>query len=119
MGGPGAPADSAGSWDRSGERGRFSARRKVDAILRVLRGESLDAVSRELGVTAATLGQWRESFLAAGQAGLKSRLSEAQEEEFRRLRETIGAITMENEILLQRARRAEGRDPFAPRRSSP
>ncbi len=39
----------------SGDRGRFSARRKTDAVLRLLRGEDLELVSRELGVTGATL----------------------------------------------------------------
>jgi transposase InsO family protein len=42
-------------------------------VLRLLRGEELDALSRELGVTAATLAQWRERFLAAGQASLRER----------------------------------------------
>ena len=37
-------------------------------MLRLLRGEELDALSRELGVTAATLSQWRERLLAAGRA---------------------------------------------------
>jgi transposase len=39
----------------SGDRGRFSARRKTDAVLRFLRGEDLELLSRGLGVTAATL----------------------------------------------------------------
>ena len=48
---------------RRPERGRFSSRRKAEAVLRLLHGEELDALSRELGVTAATLAQWRERFL--------------------------------------------------------
>ncbi len=32
----------------SGDRGRFSARRKTDAVLRLLRGEDLELLSREL-----------------------------------------------------------------------
>jgi hypothetical protein len=36
------------------DRGRFSARRKTEAVLRLLRGEDLDTLSRELGVVAAT-----------------------------------------------------------------
>jgi hypothetical protein len=36
------------------DRGRFSARRKTDAILRPLRGEDLEPLSREYGVAAAT-----------------------------------------------------------------
>ena len=46
------PADVAVSNE---DRGRFSARRKSKAILRLLRGEDIDVVSRELGVTAATV----------------------------------------------------------------
>ena len=52
---------------------RFSARRKVEIVLRLLRGEDLELVSRELGVTAARLSRWREQFLHAGQAELKKR----------------------------------------------
>ena len=40
-----------------GERGRWSSRRKMEVVLRVLRGEDLDALSRELGVTAGTIAQ--------------------------------------------------------------
>jgi len=55
------------------ERGRFTARRKVEAVMRLLKGEDLDTVSRELGVTAATLSEWRDAFLSSAEAGLKSR----------------------------------------------
>ena len=42
--------------------GRFSAKRKTTAVLRLLRGEDLDLLSREYKVTAAKLSQWRELF---------------------------------------------------------
>jgi hypothetical protein len=48
------------SPEPAAERGRWSSRRKTQAVLRLLRGEALDALSRELGVTAATLAQWRD-----------------------------------------------------------
>ncbi len=35
------------------ERGRFSSRKKMDVVPRVLRGDDLDLVSRETGITAA------------------------------------------------------------------
>jgi hypothetical protein len=53
-----------------GERGRSSSQRKTAAVLRLLRGEDLELVSRELGLTAATLSGWRDDFLAGGQAAL-------------------------------------------------
>jgi transposase len=38
-----------------GRSGRMSRQRKMTAVLRLLRGEDLELVSRSLGVTAATL----------------------------------------------------------------
>ena len=101
----------------SRERGRWSSRRKTEVVLRVLRGEDLDAVSRELGVTAGTIGQWRDQFLAGGQAAVKSRPADERDDELGRLRAKIGELTMANELLLERARRAEGEVPFGRRRS--
>jgi len=46
----------------------MSRQRKRDAVLRLLRGEDLDTVSRSLGVTAATLSDWRNAFLDGGEA---------------------------------------------------
>jgi hypothetical protein len=97
----------------SGDRGRFSARRKADAVLRLLRGEDLELLSRELGVTAATLSGWRDDFLAAGQAALKSRPDDERDEEIARLRAKVGELTMDNELLLQRCRTDH---PFVPTR---
>lgn len=80
------------------ERGRFSSKRKADAALRLLRGEALDELSRELGVTAATLSRWRDEFLAAGQAGLKSRERTAADDEVLRLKALVGDLTMRLEL---------------------
>ena len=41
----------------SPDRGRFSVRKKTETVMRLLRGEDLDKVSRELKVTAATLAR--------------------------------------------------------------
>ena len=56
-----------------GRGGRFSAGRKREVVMRLLRGEDLESVSRAVGITAARASHWRAQFLAAGQAGLKSR----------------------------------------------
>jgi transposase-like protein len=107
-------ADERGS---GGERGRWSSRRKTEVVLRALRGEDLDALSRELGVTAGTIAQWREQFLVGGQAAVKSRPADERADELGRLRAKIGELTMENELLRERARRAEADGPFGRRRS--
>ena len=52
-----------------------------ETVLRLLRGEDLESVSRELGITAARVSQWRDQFLAAGQASLKSRAPDARDED--------------------------------------
>ena len=53
------------------ERGGWSSRRKAEIVLRLLRGEELGALNRELGVTAATIAGWRDHFLASRQARLR------------------------------------------------
>lgn len=103
----------------AGERGRFSSKRKMDAVLRLLRGEELDALSRELGVTAATLSGWRGDFLAGGQANLKSRSPEPADGESQGLKTLIGELTIDNECLRALLRKHEERDPLAQRRSKP
>jgi transposase-like protein len=95
------------------EGGRFSAKRKADAVIRLLRGEELDALSRELGVPAATLSKWREQFLAGAVANLKSRSPSPQDEQTKDLKAMIGDLMMRNELLRERVRHAEGDDrPF-------
>jgi transposase len=101
----------------SGDRGRWSARRKQEAVLRVLRGEDLDALSRELGVTAGAITRWRDQFLAGGHAAVKSRPADERDEEIARLRAKVGELTMDVELLRDRARRAEAGAPFGRRRS--
>ena len=106
--------------NKSGEaRGRFSSRKKAEAVLRLLRGEELDALSRELKVTAATLSEWREAFLAAGQSGLKSRNPSPEAAEMQRLKAMIGDLTMRLEIHKAADWVRANRDPLRPRRSKP
>jgi transposase len=49
---------------------RWSAARRRDLVIRLLRGESLDVVSREIGVEPYRLERWRGKALAAMDAGL-------------------------------------------------
>ena len=100
-----------------GHRRRMSARRKQDAVLRLLRGEDLELVSRELAVTAAELSGWREAFLAAGEASLRSRPADARDDAIGRLKEKVGDLTMANELLEAKIERLETARPLARRRS--
>ena len=98
------------------DRGRFSARRKTESVLRLLRGEDLDTLSRELGVVAATLSSWRQSFLDGGTAAMKSRPADDRDEEIARLRSKVGQLTMDNELLGQKCQHLEAGRPFVSRR---
>ena len=102
----------------SRDRGRFSARRKTEAVLRLLRGEDLDALSRELGVTAATPSSWREGFLDGGTAALKSRPTDDRDELIARRQAEVGRLTMDNELLGLKCQQRESGRPFASRRRS-
>ncbi len=108
-----ATGDAAGR----GRGGRFSARRKRETVLRLLRGEDLESVSRELGITAARAAQWRDRFLVGGQASLKSRALDARDEDNRRLQAKIGELLMENELLYAKVGQLEAGGPLARRRS--
>ena len=54
-----------------GRGGRFSAGRKREVVLRLLRGEDLESVSRAVGITAARASHWRASVSGCGAGGPK------------------------------------------------
>lgn len=101
-----------------GRGGRMSRQRKT-AALRLLRGEDLDTVSRELGVTAATLTGWHDAFLAAGEAALTSRAATGEELESDRLKARLGAALIERDLLHEKIALLEADRPFARRRRKP
>jgi hypothetical protein len=111
-----ATDNAGGNGSAVDRRGRMSAKRKQSAVLRLLRGEDLELVSRELGVTAADLSGWRDGFLAAGEASLKSRALDGRDAEIGRLKEKVGDLTMTRELLEAKIGRMEGSHPLARRR---
>lgn len=78
------------------KQGRWSSQKKADVVLRLLRGETIDAVSRECAVTVETLNRWREDFVAAGIAGLKGKTLE--QVRIAELEKKIGQQAMELEL---------------------
>jgi transposase len=100
----------------AGRGGRMSRQRKRDAVLQLLRGEDLETVSRALGVTAATLTTWRESFLAGGEAALASRPADGETLESERLKARLGEMLLKHELLEQKITNLEGGRPLARRR---
>ena len=100
-----------------GRGGKMSRQRKTAAELRLLRGEDLETVSRELGVTAATLTGWYDAFLAAGEAALTTRAATGEEVESERLKAKLGVALIERDLLNEKIALLEAGRPFArPRR---
>ena len=102
-----------------GRGGRMSRQRKTAAVLRRLRGEDLETVSRSLGVTGATLSGWREAFLTAGEAALSAKPASGEELESERLKAKLGAALIERDLLHEKIALLEANRPLARRRGMP
>jgi transposase len=84
----------------TGESGveRWSAGRKSEVVLRLLRGEAIDAVSREVAVPVHQLEEWRRAFLDGGKANLRTRGLPDEERELRRVQAKLGEMVMRAEL---------------------
>lgn len=98
-----------------GRGGRMTVKRKREAVIRLLRGEDLEMVSRDLEVTAATLTNWLEAFMTGGDTALKARPGDDRDERIKRLEATVGRMAMERELLDEKIRQMEGGQPLGRR----
>ena len=78
------------------KQGRWTASKKAEVVVRLLRGESIDGVSRECEVAVEALNRWREEFIAAGIAGLKGK--SLDQVRIASLEKKIGQQAMELEL---------------------
>lgn len=109
-------ATAAESESDRGGKGRWLARRKMSVVLHVLRGADLDSTSRKHWVTAATLSEWREAFLAAGEEGLKIRQEDFVAPHRPQRQLAPGCISELRVTRVDRTHRAERQPPALPRR---
>lgn len=77
-------------------------------MLRHLRGEALDSLSREIGVAASQIEDWYQTVLQGGEDSLKSRVGDPLQLELDTAKKRIGELSMENELLKERSRRIGG-----------
>src|SRR3954466_15914090 len=110
-------ADAAAPSGGAGPETRNSARRKLAAVTRLLRGEPLETLARELNVTAAATSEWRDPPLVPAEAAMKERERGGRDEELLRLKAKLGEVTMANELLEQKIAALEGGRPLGRRRS--
>ena len=90
---------------------RWTVSRKREVVLRMLRGESLDRLSREFSVEIYRLEEWRERALSGMETGLKSRGGDPVQTELDAAMKRIGELAMENELLYKRCRKGNGSFP--------
>jgi hypothetical protein len=93
---------------------RWSVGRKREVVLRLLRGESVELLSRELGVPLYRLEQWRQKADAALDGALKEREVDPATGELSAAMQRIGELSMEIELLRSRIERP---GPLGRRRS--
>jgi transposase len=98
-----------------GPRQRWSLARKRAVVMQMLRGESVELLSRALGVPVHKLERWRDKAEAALDGALKERESDAADADLAAAMQRIGELTMENELLRAGMERPSG--PLARRRS--
>ena len=116
---PGQGAPSAGSVITLGPLApgqRWSAARKREVVLRLMRGESAELLSRELGLPVFKLEQWRqkaEAALEGALGALKERDADPADGQLAAAMRRIGELSMENELLRARMGRP---GPLARRR---
>jgi transposase len=91
---------------------RWSVKR--DVVLRLLRGEAAEVLSRELGVPLYKLERWRQKAEAALDGALKERETDAATGELAAAMQRIGELSIENELLRSRIERP---GPLGRRRS--
>ena len=108
---PSEPADGAEAAENQRKR-RFSVQQKAAAVQRLIRGESLEAVSRDIGVPAHRLSEWRDRFLAGAENAFKERESGPQDDEIARLKAIAGKKALESALLRKKIKKLENGVPY-------
>jgi transposase len=87
---------------------RWSIGRKREVVLRLMRGESIELLSRELGSVVFKLEHWRQKAETALEGALKEREADAVSDELAAAMQRIGELSMENELLRAKMERPNG-----------
>jgi transposase len=113
--GKGTPAAAgAATMSRLAPGQRWSAARKREVVLRLMRGESAELLSRELGLPVFKLEQWRQKAEAALEGALKGREADPADGQLAAAMQRVGELMTENELLRAEMERP---GPLARRRS--
>ena len=95
---------------------RWSAKRKVDLLLSLIKGErKLVDICREHDLKQSEVESWMETFLKAGERGLKARSADetdVRDREVKELRAKVGELVLELDAR-KKLQALNDRDPSA------
>lgn len=100
-----ATEEDQGSQGSSSEYKRWSAHRKKDVVLRMMRGEPLETLSQELCIEIYRLEEWHDRALQGIEEALKFREGDPHTAELEAAMRRIGEISLENEMLRDRIKK--------------
>ena len=84
---------------------RWSSRRKAEVVLRLLSGELIEDLSREIGVESWKIDRWKQEAIRGIELSLKERADDPIVQELERAKRQIGELSMENELLRTKAKK--------------
>ena len=88
---------------------RWTTKRKAGLVLSILKGEtSIQEAARQHGITVAEIEDWKEKFLLGAENALRTRPKDdeaLQEEQIKKLKQKIGDLVMDMDILREAAKR--------------
>src|SRR4051812_16014282 len=108
---PRCPQAALAGWRRASAGAR---RASAEVVLRLMRGEAAELLSRELGLPLFKLEQWRQKAEAALEGALKERETDPADGQLAAAMQRIGELSMEIELLRAKMERP---GPLARRRS--
>ncbi len=82
---------------------RWSAQRKLDVVMRLFMGESIDDISIDIGVEIYRLEEWKQEAMAGIESRFKKRSTDPMTQELSRAKQKIGDLSMEVELLREKA----------------
>jgi len=89
---------------------RWTAKRRSALVLSILRGEtSAQEAARKHGLTVAEIEDWQDRFLSGAENNLRAKPLDDEalrEEELKRLKQKVGELVMDNDILKEAVKRS-------------
>jgi hypothetical protein len=77
----------------------------MEIVLRHMKGESLDNLSREIGISASQIEEWYQKAIGGMTASLKDREGDPLQADLDLAKKRIGELSMENELHREKSRK--------------